>query len=584
MGTRSKWVEHARLLPPTAVLLFVSSMASAQVPPPPPPPPAAGAGVTGQVRPGVGQTPQQQKPQKTGTGVIRGRVFSAETNGPLRRTRVLLSSPDLPQMRAATTDADGRFEFKTLPAGRYKMTASKAGYVSLDYGQRRAREPGKPIDLGEKQTLDKLDITLPKASVIAGRIVDDLGEPNDQVRVTAMRMQYFEERRRLVNAGNPAEVDDLGQYRLSGLAPGTYYVGTVLLDGAGNTNDQTVFGQTFYPGTLSMADAQPVVLRVGQERLNVDFTLVASRAAKVSGVAADSHGRPIAGASVNVMQSVRGPSMFMSSMRGRATTATDGSFVIENLPPGEQTIMAQTTNPQTGATESASVDVNVTGEDITNLVLTTVPAVGVTGRIRFDPEVPDPGFAPGDVTVYPNLSGGGFGGARFTSAVRNDWTFEMKNVSGGQRKILVRGLPSGWAVKAIVYNGRDVTNSPVNIKGNEDLSGVEVVLTNRLTELSGTVTDGKDAVVEYNVVAYPEDSAKWIEKSRFLAAVRPDRAGRYTVRALPPGNYLVVALDFLEEGDSNDPEFLEKIRSRATKVTLAEGETRTLDLKLVKGE
>jgi protocatechuate 3,4-dioxygenase beta subunit len=571
----------------TVALLTVSaclaaSTGRAQAPAPPPPPTGTGAGVTGQVRPGAAQPPSRQKPQTTGTGIMRGRVFSADTNGPLRRARLLLTSPDLPQSRATATDADGRFEFKTLPAGRYKLTASKAGYVSLEYGQRRAREPGKPIDLGERQTLEKVDITLPKGCAIGGRVVDDLGEVNDQVRVVAMRMQYFEGRRRPVNVSNPAEVDDLGQYRISGLAPGAYYLGTLVL-GGGGANDKSVYAQTYYPGTMSMGDAEPITVRVGQERLDANFALVASRPLKVSGLAVDSGGRPVAGASVNIILSARGPSMMMASMRGRATTQPDGSFAIENLSPGEQTIAVATTNAQTGQAESASVELNLVADDINNLVLTTMPAITVTGRIRFEPEVADPGFSPDDIGVYADSSAMSFGlgGARYSSTVRRDWTLELKNLPPGRRRLAVRGLPSGWAVKAILFDRRDVTDTPLAVKDTEDLNALEVVLTNRLTELSGTVTDGKDQAVEYSVVAFSEDSAKWMDKSRFVAAVRPDQTGRFTVRALPPGDYLVVALDYLEEGDSNDPDFLEKLRSRATKITLGEGEAKTIELKLI---
>lgn len=83
-----------------------------------------------------------------GTAVIRGQIMSADTGAPIRRAQVRISSPDARESRVAATDAQGRFEVKELPAGRYTVTASKGGFVSLQYGQRRPSESGTPIELG----------------------------------------------------------------------------------------------------------------------------------------------------------------------------------------------------------------------------------------------------------------------------------------------------------------------------------------------------------------------------------------------------------------------------------------------------
>lgn len=74
--------------------------------------------------------------------------MSADTGAPIRRAQVRISSPDARESRVAATDAQGRFEIKELPAGRYTVTASKGGFVSLQYGQRRPSESGTPIELG----------------------------------------------------------------------------------------------------------------------------------------------------------------------------------------------------------------------------------------------------------------------------------------------------------------------------------------------------------------------------------------------------------------------------------------------------
>src|SRR4029079_1884247 len=130
--------------------------------------------------------------------------------------------------KAAMTDAEGRYEFRDLPAGRFNLSVTKSGFVSMQYGQSRPFEPGRPIELTDAQVMDKADVALPRGSVLAGRVVDEAGEAVAEADVTAMRMQYQNGRRRLVPSGRNASTNDLGQFRIYGLPPGEYYVSATL--------------------------------------------------------------------------------------------------------------------------------------------------------------------------------------------------------------------------------------------------------------------------------------------------------------------------------------------------------------------
>ena len=138
-----------------------------------------------------------QRQFKTGTGRIRGRVLASEGGGPIRRAQVRISGPEVAP-KASLTDAEGRFEFRDLPAGRFTLQATKSGYVSVQYGQTRPFESGKPIELADKQSVDNADIGMPRGSVISGRVVDEYGDPIPDVSVTAMRQSWQGGRRRLV--------------------------------------------------------------------------------------------------------------------------------------------------------------------------------------------------------------------------------------------------------------------------------------------------------------------------------------------------------------------------------------------------
>src|SRR6185503_1519465 len=140
------------------------------------------AGVAAQTAPGG--TPRPGLPPRdtplakpAATGKIRGRVLAVDTNAPLRRAQVTLLAGQLGVRRFTTTDADGRYEFADVAEGRYTVTAGKGGYVTLQYGQRRAFEPGRQVSVADGQDLTQVDIALPRGSVITGRITDEFGEP-----------------------------------------------------------------------------------------------------------------------------------------------------------------------------------------------------------------------------------------------------------------------------------------------------------------------------------------------------------------------------------------------------------------------
>jgi hypothetical protein len=108
-------------------------------------------------------------------------------------------------------------------------------------------------------------------------------------------------------------------------------------------------------------------------------------------------------------------------------------------------------------------------------------------------------------------------------------------------------------------------------------------VTNRVSELTGTVAgaDGKP-VRDYTVVVFPDDEAKWAAPSRFIRSARPDQQGLFNIRALPAnGRYLAVAVDYLEEGEANDAEFLASAKDSGTPVALADGESKAIELKLL---
>jgi hypothetical protein len=169
------------------------------------------------------------------------------------------------------------------------------------------------------------------------------------------------------------------------------------------------------------------------------------------------------------------------------------------------------------------------------------------------------------------------------AAVNDDLTFELKGNPGNMRVALFGPTP-GWTIRTVRYRGSDVTDSGVEIRPNENLTDVEVELTNRPTEVSGLVTNPKgEALKDYSVIVFPQDREKWTPNSRYLKSSRPDQDGRFKVSAIPPGEYYVIALDYVDSNDWNDPQFLDSIRAKASRFSLSDGETKSIDLRITSG-
>ncbi len=530
----------------------------------------------------VSQAPQRDAAEpKPATAVIRGRVLAADTGAPLRRARVTLSAPNLPSQRTVDTDLEGRYEFADLPAGRYRVKAAKGQFVPLEFGQRRAFEAGRTIDLADAVTLEKVDLALPRGGVISGRIVDDLGDPVAWVRVSAMRPRYEEGVRKLIAVGRSATTNDLGEYRLYGLAPGTYAVGTI--PDPGLSAGGYAYAPAYYPGTRDPAQARNVIVGLSQERGGVDFVQPPGYLATVSGILIDSRGRSLAGARVNVVD-IRIGSILVNPVN------PDGTFTIADVAPGEYALAGYVPDPVSGGLDFVMVPLVVSGDDISGAVVRFVPGSRIAGRVITENGGVPP-FAPArpgvGVTLLPSGLPMRYRGVDTTGlqgAVTTDGTFELTGVAGSAL-FRIGKLPQGWMLKSVRLDGRDITDTPLDIDGTEEITGLQVVVTDRVTEVTGTVSDEKDErVQEYAVVVFAEEASRRAWPSRFVATARPDQAGTFKISNLPPAQYLVAALDYLEEGASQDPEFLESLRSKATRLALGEGERVALQLRLVRLE
>jgi hypothetical protein len=260
-----------------------------------------------------------------------------------------------------------------------------------------------------------------------------------------------------------------------------------------------------------------------------------------------------------------------------ATAANDGSFNIGGLLPGTYVIEARSMSDK----EFASREVVIDGSDVAGLILTLSEGATARGRIVFETETPPENLRPAQVFVGATSldhQSGGMGTSNGPPVARDDWTFELHGLRG--RGFIRAGSPTeDWQMMRVRRAGVDVTDTPVDFSS--DIDNIEIQLTNRVTTVSGSVLTDRNAVaLDATVIVFADDDGKWGPHSRFIESARPDQQGQFKIHGLPPGKYVAIAVEYLEPGDEWDPDLLAGWRRRGTSLTLTEGETRTLDLKL----
>ena len=510
-----------------------------------------------------------------GTASIRGLVTSADTNSPVRRAQVRATSADTRSARLSTTDADGRFELRDLPAGRWTISATKGGFVTQQFGQRHPFESVEPVDLADGQRFTA-NFTLSRGSAITGRVSDEFGDPITGARVQVLRSQVQQGRRRLVPTANGAQTDDTGAFRVFGLAPGEYYVAASLQAATADSSTNPVsYAPTYFPGTGNIADAQRLTLTLGTEQSGINFVLQPVRAVRVSGTVVDSNGAPTQ-ALLNLTPAGFGDDGGLQ-LGNPARVLPDGSFTILNVVPGEY-VLTVNGRPNGNATpEVASMPVTVGNDDLAGVSIATSKGGTIRGTIVADNNAK---VATTNIQVSVQALRPAPGNFQPRTQVSSGGTFELNGLIGAQ-VLRVDRLPDGWTVKSIRANGRDITDTALEFRGSEAAT-VQVVLTNRISEVSGAVKANGQPVTSASVVLFPDDAAQWVFPSRRVRMVRVDQTGVFRAQSLPPGErYLAVAVDYLEQGEFQDPLFLERMRGRATAFSLTDGENKNVDLTLV---
>jgi hypothetical protein len=524
------------------------------------------------------------QPQKQSIGILTGRVVAADTGRPIALATVtaILASDQQP-VGTATTDQTGRFRFPGLPAGAYVVSADKRGaFVSGRYGQSDSALPGQLVRV-EPDSEQAIEIALVRGAVIAGRIVDEAGDPLPLVDVLITRpagakgpiggplqITVIGGEKLSGNIVGTDQSNDRGEYRVFGLQPGEYVLYALLRSRPGDARSAPIY----FPGVTDPSQAMRLTLVAGQELADISFTVRKIPTVKISGIVGSADGVPQAHVALTLhVDEPEGGGMLAQL----ATTREDGTFNFDAMP-GQYVLRARKMVPPAPGVASptdlsGSQPIWVGDADVSGVFLKLTQGAMLKGRFIFEGS-----GAPSRLDRFNVIVESGAPGAITAARAGQDGSFVLRGIEAGRRR-LTASTESGWFVRSMVLNGHDVADLPVEFRDESTVGDLAVTVTNTPAPLTVEL-EASPQKVSATVAVFRADPARWHARAVTATAVG-DSGASVTVDTLPPGDYLVVALAnvAVRSLDLRDTALLERLKPLAREVRLIEGAPATLRLK-----
>lgn len=503
-----------------------------------------------------------------GAGLIGQVVDAVGTRQGIDRALVTLAGTKT--QRRILTDSRGRFMFTGLPDGEYVLTAARLGYLDGAFGQRRSGGSGTTITVIAGQWLTGVEIPVWRPGVITGSVSDSHGDALEGLRVQAFRRTYLGSQATLDLVAEDT-TDDTGTYRLGQLHAEEHVVRVDAGD------------RTYYPTAARPSQAQVITPQAGRETAGISFFLQEAQPTQsVRGTvvphvpAVDQEAAAQVPAREVRISEPPDPDLLLSDMDRVVTRVVldeENHFIAEALTPGRYVIEVDL---PAGAWVREDLDVRA-DRTLDDLVLEARPGLTVHGTVTVTRSVtarPVPSTASLVATLMrangarPETRTGGMVEGRLT----------VGPVRPGAYVVSMAGVPAGWSVAAIDAGGVDALSQPVEFSLDRVVPELRVTLTDRSTAISGLVrTQTGQADGDAIVLVFPTRAGAEVASRLFSA--RTSRFGHYAVTNLPPGDYLVAAIDDAHSAGWQSPDRLLDLRRGATAITLKAGDTRIIELK-----
>jgi 5-hydroxyisourate hydrolase-like protein (transthyretin family) len=519
---------------------------------------------------------------------IAGTILSANTGEPLKKAQVVIykdEGDNEPHPQTASSDASGHFSIDHIAAGRYELRVSRVGYLDTQYGQDKPDKPGAVLTLIAGQMMTDLLFRMQRTAVIAGRITDEDGEPVREASVEAFSRSTFRGKTKMEQAA-AAITNDLGEYRVFDLPPGSYFIlASTPRNGIDNSMQGAIqqganYSPTYFPGTTEIARASPIEVKSGDEipGINIGFALIfPGRTYKVHGHVFNSiSGHPDANVAVMIVPRGQNNEEGNFDSKNARPDEKTGEFEIEGVPPGEYLVVAVWFEGNKTHTGTQSVD--VIGSDIRDVSISLTRGVDISGRLTFEGKSAA-SASPIVVTLSPSEAETQFS-TGVDAKVQPDGSFVLSEVGDGSYSINVFSKCSECYLRSAKANGVDLLDKGVQIDSGNASSSITVVYSSNTANVNGTVTAKDDLPAAGALVVLVPDLATH-QKSDHYRSSTTDQYGRFELRGVPPGHYKAFAWEKISEDSYKDPDFLKPFENVAESVDVSENDRKSVQLKLI---
>jgi hypothetical protein len=390
------------------------------------------------------------------------------------------------------------------------------------------------LSLAAGQELKDLEFKMIPAAVVAGKVVDEQGEPLERAIVNLYLLGQFAAQRPA--ASGMGRTNDLGEFRIAGLAPGRYVLlATPVLDPAGRRTATSSGDKpteiplpTYFPAASSRDVALPMDVQAGQEVGGIFVKIRKGPVYRVRGKAVSSStGISIAKLNLQLLphEGVGVSVVYVSTL---GDTRPDGSFEITNVEPGSYYLLARSLS--TGARPLGYTTVDVVAADVENVFLPIGDALHVSGRLRVEGEN-KPDLRKTRVGLVPWVP---FLGTLPSADVDEESRFDLKEVSPVKYNINLMGLPENMYIKSVRIGGQQAPGA-----GAIDLSGaasgvtLEILLNPDGGVIEGAALEDKKPAPGKIVTLVPDSLDQ--ARAAYLKTSVSDQNGRFSIKGVAPG-------------------------------------------------
>ncbi|HEX4309400.1 MAG TPA: carboxypeptidase regulatory-like domain-containing protein [Acidobacteriaceae bacterium] len=516
------------------------------VPPPPPPPPPA---------PEVQFSPPQDAAPDRPTALsgpasftISGIVVSTTTGTPLDRADVTLSTSGQfgSTIAETVTTATGGFRFDHLQAGRYRLEASRRGYITSAYQEHDGFATG--IVTGPNLDPEGLRVELLPTAIIGGVVSDEAGDPVPGAQVRLYRQDQRNGESHVAGAGTDV-TDDTGSYEFSRLRAGTYYVSVSATpwyaihpgpktDDAGNllpADQQThspldvAYSTTFYETATDSDSATPLALNAG-DHVDANFSLHAVPAIHMQirlQAPGENRGLPMP----QLVQQVFGAEQ-TQMITQMMTTNKGGSIVadIGGIAPGQYTLRQFPQQGENGRTASVDLASNLT---VDFAAASAVGGVEVSGKVAMIT-----GEKIRDRTRFSLVPSDGDRPEPRAAVIAADGSFSMHNVMPGRYEVEIGSAGSRVAVMQMLATGAEVEGNHITVAAEPVL--MAATLASGATTIHGYAKQADKGVGGVMMLLVPREGNASVDLFR---RDQTNTDGSFTLDRVIPGNYMLVAIE-----------------------------------------